>query len=98
MTAAGPIPGRERDRQRKRIRERVATGAELPGTSLPSLITRGSAIRRAGRLLQDNSRPQHQARPFVLVRGYSLLSRWERTCSTSMASRQTPSTSSWCIM
>jgi hypothetical protein len=56
ITGIADFHGRERDRERRRLRER-----ELPGTTLPSLVslmrmtfeewdewTRGSAIRRAG--------------------------------------------------
>jgi epoxyqueuosine reductase len=61
LTRERDFDGRDRERKRKRLRERVGTGAELPGTTLPSLIalmrmtyeewdewTRGSAIRRVG--------------------------------------------------
>jgi epoxyqueuosine reductase len=61
ITGEAGFDGRERDRERLRKRERAGTAGELPGTSLPSLIslmamtheewnewTRGSAIRRSG--------------------------------------------------
>ncbi|HSJ26310.1 MAG TPA: tRNA epoxyqueuosine(34) reductase QueG [Longimicrobiales bacterium] len=61
LTREPDFDGRERERERLRKRERAGTAGELPGTTLPSLIslmrmtyeewdewTRGSAIRRAG--------------------------------------------------
>jgi HEAT repeat protein len=61
ITGEADLNGRDRDRKSKRLRDRAGTGAELPSTTLPTLIslmrmtyeewdewTRGSAMRRSG--------------------------------------------------